>query len=389
MGNQQLKQASFLIFHKRIRILLSGSLAGLFLLAALLSFLFSGNSISQVQAAGTLESWYNEQCAATLPGFVDRGMNGWASSGMSHRCWQYPHGLVRHTGVITYVGNIHGVGFQINTLTLGNRTLEFLPRNSGGGADIPITTGTGTYLVHDGSLPSTITDLYDHVLTTNNVIGPGYFGWEIWGPFLSEEEFISIDISNIAIFDEGPLPPLPGGDDGGLYPLLDPMVQNHGGECPVCTAVNARGFVGGPIDTYSGNLSYAETDLSIPVAGGSLEFRRSYASQATQEYTTTLGYGWTHNYETRLHFTHTTLSNTVELQAAGGSLLPFFITNTNDITTYIPYPGRPHQILVSQDGLVWDAPSNTWGQHIDTYFNRLSFPRFPDWFIEWLDKGVG
>lgn len=56
MGNQQLKQASFLIFHKRIRILLSGSLAGLFLLAALLSFLFSGNSIPQVQAAGTLES---------------------------------------------------------------------------------------------------------------------------------------------------------------------------------------------------------------------------------------------------------------------------------------------------------------------------------------------
>ena len=34
--------------------------------------------------------------------------------------------------------------------------------------------------------------------------------------------------------------------------------------------------------------------------------------------------------------------------------------------------GYPHHVLVDKDGLVWDAPTNTWGQNIDEYFARVS-----------------
>jgi hypothetical protein len=105
------------------------------------------------------------------------------------------------------------------------------------------------------------------------------------------------------------------GEGPPVIPLLDSMTWSAWPECPVCSASNAVGWAGGPINTRSGNLSYQETDLVIPIKGESLAFRRAYASQAVNVYTTTLGHGWTHNYDIRLHFSDTALTGTVELQA--------------------------------------------------------------------------
>src|SRR5690606_26437837 len=61
----------------------------------------------------------------------------------------------------------------------------------------------------------------------------------------------------------------------GPVPLLDRMIWSAEPECPLCSAQDAVGWAGGSINTRNGNLSYQETDLSIPVQGSVLEFRRS------------------------------------------------------------------------------------------------------------------
>ncbi len=91
-----------------------------------------------------------------------------------------------------------------------------------------------------------------------------------------------------------------------------------------------------PINTRNGNLSHQETDLSIPVAGCRLEFFRSYASQGVGYYTTTMGYGWTHNYDMRLHFDNTLFPNSVDFQVGNGSRMPFIDQGDG---TYRPYAG--------------------------------------------------
>ncbi|MGB8212801.1 MAG: DUF6531 domain-containing protein, partial [Anaerolineales bacterium] len=56
------------------------------------------------------------------------------------------------------------------------------------------------------------------------------------------------------------------------------------------------------INTRTGDLYYQNTDISIPTTAGPLSFERTYSSLATALYTTTLGYGWTDNLDTRLIF---------------------------------------------------------------------------------------
>jgi RHS repeat-associated protein len=122
--------------------------------------------------------------------------------------------------------------------------------------------------------------------------------------------------------------------------LPDPMIWNTDPDCPFCTANQAIAAAGGPINTRNGNLSYSATDLTIPVLGQALTLRRSYASQAIDTYTTTLGYGWSHHFDMRLRFSYPGIENAIALQSPGGNLLPFYvITSTPGITTYLPYPG--------------------------------------------------
>ena len=125
----------------------------------------------------------------------------------------------------------------------------------------------------------------------------------------------------------------------GTY-LPEFMVWNLKPDCPFCTAGQTEGDGGDPINTRNGNLSFDATDLSIPVLGGNLSFRRSYVSGGIDTYTQTLGYGWTHNFDMRLRLTNTHIIGTVELQTPGGNLLPFYvITSTPGVTTYVPYAG--------------------------------------------------
>ena len=73
-------------------------------------------------------------------------------------------------------------------------------------------------------------------------------------------------------------------------------------ECPLSSARDSQGYAGDPINTRTGGFDYSLADLSIPTAAGPLLFQRSYSSLATDLYTTTLGYGWTHNQDIRLIF---------------------------------------------------------------------------------------
>jgi hypothetical protein len=172
-------------------------------------------------------------------------------------------------------------------------------------------------------------------ITQTIYLEPGQYELKIAGNSAhSNESNRFVDL--IRLMPPGWTPPDDPTDPPDDDPLLDRMIWSAWPECPVCTAQNAVGWVGGPINTRNGNLSYQETDLALPVRGGSLSFRRAYASQAVNVYTTTLGHGWSHNYEMRLHWNNNALTETVELQAPGGSRLPFF---DNGDGSYTPYAG--------------------------------------------------
>lgn len=82
---------------------------------------------------------------------------------------------------------------------------------------------------------------------------------------------------------------------------LDP--KNGSGdprERATTTCVCSQGYVGDPINTRTGGFDFSWVDLSIPTSAGPLVFQRTYASPTVGIYTDTLGYGWTHNQDTRL-----------------------------------------------------------------------------------------
>ena len=49
-------------------------------------------------------------------------------------------------------------------------------------------------------------------------------------------------------------------------------------ECPLGSNAETRHYVGGPIDTYSGNYNYQTSDIAIPTLGFPLKFERTYNS---------------------------------------------------------------------------------------------------------------
>jgi RHS repeat-associated protein len=152
-------------------------------------------------------------------------------------------------------------------------------------------------------------------------------------------------------------------------PLLDRMLLGAWPECPFCGVQSAVGWGGGPINTRNGNLSYQEADIAIPVRGGDLPFRRSYASQAISMYTGLMGYGWTHNFDMKLHFSDNVLSDTIELQAPGGSRLPFFCS-ANCISyqeVYTPYAG----VTASLSRITATNPLTT--HYLITSFNQMTY----------------
>jgi YD repeat-containing protein len=115
--------------------------------------------------------------------------------------------------------------------------------------------------------------------------------------------------------------------------LDDAMLANQ--ECPFCTAYDAHNHAGDPIDTRNGSFTHNQPAFSLPVLGGALDFRLTYVSQAADVYTTTMGYGWTHNQEVGLSFPYG-ITGPVVLQGHGGSRLVF--GNDGD-GTFSPTPG--------------------------------------------------
>jgi RHS repeat-associated protein len=57
-----------------------------------------------------------------------------------------------------------------------------------------------------------------------------------------------------------------------------------------------------PINTLTGGFEYSVQDLSIATSAGDLSFIRSYSSAVVHVFTTSLGFGWTHNHDSRLVF---------------------------------------------------------------------------------------
>jgi len=136
-------------------------------------------------------------------------------------------------------------------------------------------------------------------------------------------------------------------------------------ECPLCNNAETRHYVGGPIDTYSGNYNYQTTDVAIPTLGYPLEFERAYNSYtvtdtATGVYTRPLGYGWTHNYDVSLIFPADPAGEegTLILEAPHGSRLRF---QDNGDGTYSPYPG------------VWASLSKIGAAYIITAVNQTVY----------------
>ncbi|MCP4420835.1 MAG: RHS repeat protein, partial [Chloroflexi bacterium] len=121
--------------------------------------------------------------------------------------------------------------------------------------------------------------------------------------------------------------------------------QDWNVECPFCSVANTQGVVHG-LNTRTGNYGFQETDIALPIAGGNLNFSRSYASESRDTYTTTMGYGWVHNYDMQLQFDNTALTHTVVLQAPGGSRFPYY---GNGDGTYTKYAGVT-AALVRVDG---------------------------------------
>lgn len=73
-------------------------------------------------------------------------------------------------------------------------------------------------------------------------------------------------------------------------------------ECTLSSYKDSQGYVGDPINTLTGGFDYSIVDLSLPTTAGDLVFQHTYSSLATELYTTTMGFGWTHNHDTRLIF---------------------------------------------------------------------------------------
>jgi YD repeat-containing protein len=154
-------------------------------------------------------------------------------------------------------------------------------------------------------------------------------------------------------------------ESAGSFPIVEAVQSTHGGEqdafiaklmtpvihrrsawtqsCPLCSLYETQHNVAGPINSATGNYMYQKIDEMMPAPGGSLTLQRSYISEARDLYTRTLGYGWTHNHEIRLVFPGDPggVTGQVQLQAPGGSQLPFFDLGNG---SYEAYPGVTAQM---------------------------------------------
>ena len=73
-------------------------------------------------------------------------------------------------------------------------------------------------------------------------------------------------------------------------------------ECDFSSAAVSQGWEADPINTRTGGFDLPVEDISLRTSAGPLSFQRTYSSKTTDIYTEDLGYGWTHNHDSRLIF---------------------------------------------------------------------------------------
>jgi len=132
-------------------------------------------------------------------------------------------------------------------------------------------------------------------------------------------------------------------------------------ERTITTCTCSQGHVGDPINTRTGGFDFSWVDLSLPSSAGPLVFERTYASPAINIYTDTLGYGWTHNQDTRLVLPATPGAGQV-IQFKSHSANQYAFTDNGD-GTYTPAFGvaasltynatTTHYTLTSSDQAVY------------------------------------
>jgi RHS repeat-associated protein len=131
--------------------------------------------------------------------------------------------------------------------------------------------------------------------------------------------------------------------------IYDPYIRSgcggdDGRECP--NTGQSQGHSGDPINTRTGIFDDSYSDLSVPTAAGDLVFQRMYVSLITDTTTTALGYGWTHNHDTRLIFPGQPggQAGYVVFKAHSANLYPFTDDGNGN---YTPYAGVLYRLTRS------------------------------------------
>jgi len=156
------------------------------------------------------------------------------------------------------------------------------------------------------------------------------FYWQVWVKRIGNYEFAEPAWP----FDELPIisAAAPKAGQGGSSNSSDPR------ECPISACGNNQGYAGDPINTQTGNFDLTLVDLSMPSAAGPLLFQRSYASAAVDLYTTSLGFGWTYNQDTRLIFPGDPGGEPSMVRFKAHTASQYGFTQS-DTDTFLPLPG--------------------------------------------------
>jgi RHS repeat-associated protein len=110
------------------------------------------------------------------------------------------------------------------------------------------------------------------------------------------------------------------------------------GECEASTYGATQGTVADPINTRTGSFDFGVVDLSISTSSGPLVFQINYSSQAAADDASALGYGWTHNLDSRLILPGQpgAVADSILFKAHTSNLYTF---DDNGDGTYSPAPG--------------------------------------------------
>ena len=133
-----------------------------------------------------------------------------------------------------------------------------------------------------------------------------------------------------------------------FFSLFPPQAQvpAESANCKACYYGQSQGRAADQINTRTGALSYPVDDLEISTGAGPLAFRRTYISSLTDQFTSPLGHGWTHNQDIRLIFPAPTDPGFVKFKDPSGNLYRFWDTGEG---TYFPYAGYTAS-LMKNDG---------------------------------------